>query len=183
MEECGLVLREMHESAIDVPGPEDAQAWADEDSTRFAHAVEQLNDQAWMPRAMLDRAVRLWEGNSGLLQEAGGLSFVHYDFQPHNLRVEPVSGRIVSVLDLDNSTRGPAFSDVRDLLLTVFVPDPGSAEPFWRAYGPVDEQRRMVLRLHSLARVLDVLWAYAGPAPEGWNQTTVATLLEDIETA
>ena len=111
MEECGLVLREMHESGIDVPGPVDAQAWADEDLTRFAHAVEQLNDQAWMPRAMLDRAVRLWEGNSSLLQEAGGLSFVHYDFQPHNLRVEPVSGRIVSVLDLDSSTRGPAFSD------------------------------------------------------------------------
>ena len=183
MEDCGLVLREMHESCIDVPGPVDAQAWADEDLTRFAHAVEQLNDQAWMPRAMLDQAVRLWEGNSSLLQEAGGLSFVHYDFQPHNLRVEPVSGRIVSVLDLDSSTRGPAFSDIRDLLLTVFVPDPGSAEPFWRAYGPVDEQRRMVLRLHSLARVLDVLWAYAGPAPQGWNHTTVATLLKDIETA
>ena len=148
MEDCGLVLREMHESGIDVPGPVDAQAWADDDLTRFAHAVEQLND-----------------------------------FQPHNLRVEPVSGRIVSVLDLDNSTRGPAFSDVRDLLLTVFVPDPGSAEPFWRAYGPVDEQRRVVLRLHSLARVLDVLWAYAGPAPGGWNHTTVATLLKDIETA
>ena len=79
MEECGLVLREMHESAIDVPGPVDAQAWADEDLTR-------------------------------------------YDFQPHNLRVEPGSGRIVSVLDLDTSTRGPAFSDIRDLLLTVFVP-------------------------------------------------------------
>ncbi len=183
MEECGLVLREMHESGIDVPGPVDAQAWADEDLTRFAHAVEQLHDQAWLPKATLDRAVRLWEGNSSLLQEAGGLSFVHYDFQPHNLRVEPVSGRIVSVLDLDNSTRGPAFSDVRDLLLTVFVTDPGSAEPFWRAYGPVDEQRRMILRLHSLARVLDVLWAYAGPAPEGWNHTTVATLLEDMETA
>ncbi len=105
-------------------------------------------------------------------------ALVHHDFQLHNLRVDPETLNLVAVLDFGNAGYAPAFTDSRDLYLSVFLKTPELSECFWRTYGMLGADQEFVLKLHSLARVLDILAAYQGPAPAGWDRTTVLKLLE-----
>jgi aminoglycoside phosphotransferase (APT) family kinase protein len=89
--------------------------------------------------------------------------------------------QITALLDFDNATMAPPFTDARDLTLSVFLKDPDSGTAFWEEYGPLDEPRRRLLELHCLQRLLSVLAAYEGPAPGGWNAGTVDTVLRRLE--
>ena len=55
------------------------------------------------------------------------------------------------------------------------------ADTFWQEYGVLDEGQQKILALHSLGRLLDILAAYGGPTPFGWDAGMAAPLLDQLD--
>ena len=160
--ECAQIMLILHTSGIEAPGPTDASAWAATEIDRHRRCIQALRQQGWFNGRTLERVECAWDRRAASLSNAGQLSLVHYDFQLHNLRVDPASLKVLSVLDFDYVTQAPPFTDARDLVLSVFLRDPGLADTFWQEYGVLDEGQQKILALHSLGRLLDILAAYGG---------------------
>lgn len=158
--------------------PMSASEWRESEENRFQRAVRRLRKQGWLGKDTLDRCTALWTDQADSLGAAEVDALVHHDFQLQNLRVDPASLNLAAVLDFGNAAFAPAFTDSRDLDLSVFLKMPELAECFWRTYGALSAEQELVLKLHSMARVLDILAAYQGPTPGGWDRTTVLKLLE-----
>ena len=165
--QCANIMLTLHSSDIHAPGPSDAEAWAADETDGFRRCLQDLRRDEWLEHRTLDTIERAWDGRAASLADAGRLSIVHYDLQLHNLRVDPVSLEIKSLLDFDSVTRAPPFTDARDLMLSVFLREPGLGEAFWQEYGEPDEGRKAILALHALGRLLSILAAYGGPTPLG----------------
>ena len=179
MVDCARTLSALHASDLTCNGPSEIDGWASDQRSEFDGLLESLHRQSWLPTAMLKQTEDHWRGRSGALTKTAPLTFVHYDFQLHNLRLEPSTGRITAVLDFDNATMAPAFTDARDMTVNVFLREPELSPVFWNAYGGIDDQEREILRLHCLVRVLGVLSAYSGPVA-GLSGSTVERLLDGL---
>ena len=158
--------------------PMTGSKWRESEENRFQRAIGDLRKQGWLGKDTLDRCTALWTERADSLGAAEVDALVHYDLQLHNLRIDPATLNLVAVLDFGNVAFAPAFTDSRDLCLSVFLNTPELAECFWQTYGMLSVEQELTLKLHSLARVLDILAAYQGPARGGWDRTTVLNLLE-----
>ncbi len=182
--QCASHLRALHSiplgpyTAAILGDPMSGNEWRKSEENRFERAIGLLRKQGWLGNDTLDRCVALWTDLADSLGAAEVDALVHHDFQLHNLRVDPETLNLVAVLDFGKAKIAPAFTDSRDLYLSVFLTTPEISECFWRAYGMLSVEQELVLKLHSLARVLDILAAYQGPAPGGWDRRTVVKLLE-----
>ncbi len=182
--QCASYLRDLHSVPIgpDVAAilgdPMSGSEWWKSEENRFQRAVGLLRKQGWLGKDTLDRCDALWTDLVDSMGETEVDAIVHHDFQFQNLRVDPATLNLAAVLDFGNVAFAPAFTDSRDLYLSVFLNTPELAECFWRTYGMLSAEKERVLKLHSLARVLDILAAYQGPTPGGWDRTTVLKLLE-----
>ena len=182
--QCACQLRDLHSiplgsrvaAILDVPMS--GSEWRKSEENRFQRVIGLLRMQGWLGKDTLDRCIALWADQADSMETAEVDALVHHDFQLHNLRVDPETLNLVAVLDFGKAKIAPAFTDSRDLNLSVFLATPKISGCFWRAYGMLSAEQELVLRLHSLARVLDILAAYQGPAPGGWDRTTVLKLLE-----
>ena len=173
VEACASILKKLHATeAKEVfdGAPADAGAWAASAGESFDGVLAQLRQQGWMKPSLLKACADLWLGRQDALAAAGPLAFVHYDFQPHNLRIDPDTQEILAVLDFDNAALAPPFTDARDLVLNVFSKEPGLAAAFWQTYGELDARQTAVLRLHCLSRMLGVMAAYWSPEPYGGTE-------------
>ena len=166
-----------HAAAI-LGDPISGSEWRKSEENRFQRAIGLLRKQGWLGKDTLDRCVALWTDQADSMGAAEVDALVHHDFQLHNLRVDPETLNLVAVLDFGKAKIAPAFTDSRDFYLSVFLTTPDLSECFWRTYGMLSADQELVLKLHSLARVLDILAAYQGPAPGGRDRTTVLKLLE-----
>ena len=182
--QCACHLRALHSiplgphAAAILGNPISGNEWRKSQENRFQRAIGLLRKQGWLGKDTLDRCIALWTDQADSMETAEVDALVHHDFQLHNLRVDPETLNLVAVLDFGKAKIAPAFTDSRDLYLSVFLTTPEISGCFWRAYGMLSAEQELVLRLHSLARVLDILAAYQGPAPAGWDRTTVLKLLE-----
>ena len=182
--QCACHLRALHSiplgsrAAAILGNPISGSEWRNSEESRFQRAIGLLRRQGWLGKDVLDRCNDLWTGHVDSLGETEVNAIVHHDFQLQNLRVDSATLNLTAVLDFGNAAFAPAFTDSRDLYLSVFLRSPGLSECFWRTYGMLSAEQELVLRLHLLARVLDILAAYQGPAPGGWDRTTVLKLLE-----
>ena len=182
--QCACHLRALHSiplgsrAAAILGNPISGSEWRKSEENRFQGAIGLLRKQGWLGNDTLERCAVLWTDHADSMEETEVDAIVHHDYQLQNLRVDPNTLNLVSVLDFGNAAFAPAFTDSRDLYLSVFLRSPGLSECFWRTYGMLSAEQELVLRLHSLARVLDILAAYQGPAPGGWDRTTVLKLLE-----
>lgn len=177
MRSCAEVLLAMHSAGLSVDGPQSAEDWLAEQSRALPDKCERLRQQGWMSRRLLDAVEGLaseWPASQAVAE----LSFAHYDFQLHNLRIDPASLEVRAVLDFDNATMAPAFTDTRDLTVSVLLDAPEARDAFWDVYGAPSEEQMTLLRLHCLVRVLGVLASYHGPT--GFlSEATVEHLLAD----
>lgn len=182
--QCAWQMRDLHSIPIgpDVAAilgnPVSGSEWRKSEENRFERAVGLLRKQGWLGKDTLDRCIALWTDQADSMETAEVDALVHHDFQLHNLRVDPETLNLIAILDFGKAKFAPAFTDSRDLYLSVFLTTPEISGCFWRAYGMLSAEQELVLRLHSLARVLDILAAYQGPGPGGWDRTTVQKLLE-----
>ena len=182
--QCACHLRALHSiplgphAAAILGDPASANEWRKSEENRFQRAIGLLRKQGWPGKDTLDRCTALWTDHVDSLGETEVDAVVHHDFQLQNLRVDPETLNLMAVLDFGNAGYAPAFTDSRDLYLSLFLKTPDLSECFWRTYGMLGEEQELVLKLHSMARVLDILAAYQGPAPAGWDRTTVLKLLE-----
>ena len=182
--QCACHLRALHSiplgphAAAILGDPISGYEWRKSEENRFQRAIGRLRKQGWLGKDTLDRCTVLWTGHVDSLGETEIDAIVHHDFQLQNLRLDPASWNLMAVLDFGNAGYAPAFTDSRDLYLSIFLTTPEISGCFWRAYGMLSAEQELVLKLHSLARVLDILAAYQGPAPGGWDRTTVLKLLE-----
>ncbi len=92
--------------------------------------------------------------------------------------VDPATWNLTAALGFGNTAFAPAFTDVRDLFLSIFLNTPDLAECFLQTYGLLSADQERYLKLHSMVRVLDILAAYQGPGPGGWDRTTLLKLLD-----
>ena len=184
LKQCARQMRDLHSIPIgpDVAAvlgnPVSGSEWRKSEENRFQRAIGLLRRQGWLGKDTLDRCIALWTDQADSMETAEVDALVHHDFQLHNLRVDPETLNLVAVLDFGKAKIAPAFTDSRDLYLSAFLTTPEISGCFWRAYGMLSAEQELVLRLHSLARVLDILAAYQGPGPGGWDRTTVLKLLE-----
>jgi hypothetical protein len=178
MEACGQTMSVLHASGLTREGPAVAE-WAADQCHQFDALVESLHQQRWLPSPVLRRAQENWRERSDALSTVDTSGFVHYDFQLHNLRLDPSTGRITALLDFDNATMAPSFTDARDLTVNIFLKEPDLSRAFWGVYGPISEHQREILRLHCLVRVLGVLSAYSGPAA-GLSGSTIERLMTEL---
>ena len=182
--QCASQMHDLHSIPVGpnivaiLGNPMTGSEWRETEENRFHGAVRLLRNQGWLGKDILDRCIALWTDQAESLGTAEVDALVHHDFQLHNLRVDPETLNLVAVLDFENAAFAPAFTDSRDLNLSVFLKMPELAERFWRTYRPLSIEQELVLKLHSLARVLEILAAYQGPTPGGWDRTTVLKLLE-----
>ena len=182
--QCASQMHDLHsipvgpDTAAIFGDPMSGSEWRESEENRFQRAIGDLRKQGWLGRDTLDRCTGLWTDQADSMTAAEVDALVHYDFQLQNLRVEPATLNLAAVLDFGNVAFAPAFTDSRDLHLGVFLSTPALAECFWRSYGMLSSEHEIVLKLHSMARVLDILAAYQGPTPGGWDRTTVLKLLE-----
>ncbi len=182
--QCASQMHDLHsipvgpDTAAILGDPMSGSEWRESEENRFQRAIGDLRKQGWLGKDTLDRCTALWTDHSGSLEAVEVDALVHYDFQLHNLRIDPATLNLLAVLDFGNAALAPAFADSRDLYLSVFLKSPELAECFWRTYGTLSTELELVLRLHSVARVLEILAAYQGPTPGGWDRTTVLKLLE-----
>ncbi len=182
--QCAGQMRDLHAIPIgpDVAAilgdPVSGSEWRKSEENRFHRAIGLLRKQGWLGKDTLDRCIALWTDQVDSMEAAEVDALVHHDFQLHNLRVDPETLNLVAVLDFGKAKIAPAFTDSRDLYLTVFITTPEISGCFWRTYGMLSAEQELVLKLHSLARLLDILAAYQGPGPGGWDRTTVLTLLD-----
>ena len=181
---CVCHLRALHSiplgphAAAILGDPISGIEWRKSEENRFQRAIGRLRKQGWLGKGTLDRCTALWTDNVDSLGETEVDAIVHHDFQLQNLRLDPANRNLMAVLDFGNAGYAPAFTDARDLYLSLFLKTPELSESFWRTYGMLSADQELVLKLHSMARVLDILAAYQGPAPGGWDRTTVLKLLE-----
>ena len=182
--QCARHLRALHSipirpcaSAILVD-PINGSKWREAEENRFERAVGLLRKQGWLGKDILDRCDVLWTEHADTLGEVDVDAIVHHDFQLQNFRLDQATRNLTAVLDFGNAAIAPAFTDARDLYLSLFINTPVVAECFWQTYGILSYEQERILKLHSLARLLDVLAAYQGPTPGGWDRTTVLKLLE-----
>lgn len=182
--QCAFILRNLHSIPIEpdtvavLGNLMSGNEWRKSEANKFQRAIGLLRKQGWLGKDTLDRCTDLWTDHVDSLGITEVDAIVHHDFQLQNLRVDPATLNLLAVLDFGNSSIAPAFTDSRDLYLSVFLDTPVLAECFWRSYGNLSVEQELVLKLHSLARVLDILAAYEGPTPGGWDRTTVLKLLE-----
>ncbi|MDE2890409.1 MAG: aminoglycoside phosphotransferase family protein [Gemmatimonadota bacterium] len=182
--QCAWQMRDLHsisfgpDTAAILGNPMTGSEWRESEENRFHGAVGLLRNQGWLGKDTLDRCTALWTDRAESLGTAEVDALVHHDFQLHNLRVDPETLNLIAVLDFGKAKIAPAFTDSRDLHLSVFLTTPEISECFWRTFGMLSAEQELVLKLHSLARVLDILAAYQGPAPGGWDRTTVLKLLD-----
>ncbi len=182
--QCASQMCDLHaipivpDTAAILGNPISGSAWRESEENRFQRAVRRLRKQGWLGKDTLDRCTVLWTDQADSMEAAEIDALVHHDFQLQNLRVDPATLNLAAVLDFGNVAFAPAFTDSRDLHLSVFLNTPALAECFWRNYGMLSSEHEIVLKLHSMARVLDILAAYQGPTPGGWDRTTVLKLLE-----
>lgn len=182
--QCASQMNDLHsipigpDSAAILGDPMGGSEWRESEENRFERAIGDLRKQGWLGKDTLDRCTAHWTDRADSLGATEVDALVHYDFQLHNLRVDPATLNLLAVLDFGNVAFAPAFTDSRDLCLSVFLNTPELAQCFWQSYGMLSVEQELVLKLHSLARVLDILAAYQGPAPGGWDRTTVLKLLE-----
>ena len=182
--QCACHLRALHSiplgprAAAILGDPISGYEWRKSEENRFQRAIGLLRKQGWLGKGTLDRCTVLWADHVDSLGETEVDAIVHHDFQLQNLRLDPGTRNLMAVLDFGNAGCAPAFTDSRDLYLSVFLKTPELSDCFWRTYGMLGADQELVLKLHSLARVLDILAAYQGPAPAGWDRTTVLKLLE-----
>lgn len=160
---CAETLKALHSSRLSVDGPGDLQEWISKEISVLPKQIEVLRDQGWFRRELLDTAEVASQNWPAKPLAGSSLSFVHYDFQLHNLRVDSSTLGITAVLDFDNATMAPAFTDSRDLTVSVLMESPELYTAFWRAYGEISEQEWRVLQLHCLSRILGVMASYYGP--------------------
>ena len=181
--DCASSLRALHSLSLspkDIPDadtPSTGTEWAEADSAKFHGAIQEIGDQGWMPKALLQECEEAYGSMHKVLKEAKDFSLVHYDFQFRNIRIDPKTSRLKAVLDFGNATIGPAITDARALNLGIFINQPELSQHFWAIYGVPDDTQRAILQLHSLTRVLDIMAVYCGPTPAGWNIDTVRNLL------
>lgn len=182
--QCASQMCDLHaipivpDTAAILGHPMSGSEWRESEENRFQRAVRRLRKQGWLGKDTLNRCTALWTDKADSMGAAEVDALVHYDFQLQNLRVDAATLDLAAVLDFGNAAFAPAFTDSRDLHLSVFLNTPALAGCFWRSYGMLSSEHEMVLKLHSLARVLDILAAYQGPTPGGWDRTTVLKLLE-----
>ena len=182
--QCAWQMKDLHsipvgpDTAAILGNPMTGSEWRESEENRFQRAIGDLRKQGWLGKDTLDRCTALWTERADSLGAAEVDAVVHHDFQLQNFRVDPATLNLTAVLDFGNAAFAPGFTDSRDLNLSVFLDTPELAECFWRSYGLLSIEQERVLKLHSLARVLDILAAYQGPAPGGWDRTTVLKLLE-----
>ena len=182
--QCAYQMRDLHaipvgpDTAAILGDPMSGSEWRESEENRFQRAIGDLRKQGWLGKDTLDRCTALWTERADSLGAAEVDALVHHDFQLHNLRVDPATLNLVAVLDFENAAFAPGFTDSRDLNLSVFLDTPELAECFWRSYGLLSTVQELVLKLHSIARALEILAAYQGPTPGGWDRTTVIKLLE-----
>ena len=182
--QCASQMHDLHSIPVGpnivaiLGNPMSGREWRESEENRFHGAVGLLRNQGWLGKDTLDRCVALWTDHSDSMEAVEVDALVHHDFQLHNIRVDPATLNLVAVLDFGKAKIAPAFTDSRDLHLSVFLKSPELSGCFWRAYGMLSVEQELVMKLHSLARVLDILAAYQGPAPGGWDRSTVLKLLE-----
>ena len=182
--QCACHLQALHSiplgphAAAILGDPISGYEWRKSEENRFQRAIGRLRKQGWLGKDTLVRCAVLWTDHVDSLGETEIDAIVHHDFQLQNLRLDPASWNLMAVLDFGNAAFAPAFTDSRDLYLSIFLKTPELSDCFWRTYGMLSGEQELVLKLHSLARVLDILAAYQGPAPGGWDRTTVLKLLE-----
>ena len=182
--QCASQMHDLHSIPVGpnvvaiLGNPMTGSEWWESEENRFQRAVGLLREQGWLGKDTLDRCTALWTDRADSLGGAEVDALVHHDFQLQNFRVDPATLNLTAVLDFENAAFAPAFTDSRDLYLSVFLKMPELAECFWRTYRPLSIEQELVLKLHSLARVLEILAAYQGPTPGGWDRTTVLKLLE-----
>ena len=181
--QCACHLRALHSiplgphAAAILGDPISGNEWRKSEENRFQRAIGLFRKQGWLGKDTLDRCTVLWTDHVDSLGETEVDAIVHHDFQLQNLRVDPGTWNLMAVLDFGNAGYAPAFTNARDLYLSLFLKTPELSESFWRTYGMLSAEQELVLKLHSLARVLDILAAYEGPAPGGWDRSTVLKLL------
>lgn len=184
LKQCSAQMHDLHsipvgpETTTILGDPMTGSEWRESEEDRFQRAVGMLREQGWLGKDTLDRCDALWTDLVDSMGDTEVDALVHHDFQFQNLRVDPATLNLTAVLDFGNAAFAPAFTDSRDLYLSVFLKTPELAECFWRTYGMLNAEEERVLKLHSLARLLDILAAYRGPAPGGWDRNTVLKLLE-----
>ena len=166
-----------HAAAI-LGNPISGSEWRKSEESRFQRAIGRLRKQGWLGKGTLDRCTVLWTDHVDSLGSTEIDAIVHHDFQLQNLRLDPATRNLMAVLDFGNAAFAPAFTDSRDLYLSLFLKTPDLSECYWRTYGMLSAEQELVLKLHSLARVLDILAAYQGPGPGGWDRSTVLKLLD-----
>lgn len=182
--QCAWQMRDLHSIPIgpDVAAilgnPVSGSEWRKSEENRFHRAIGLLRKQGWLGKDTLDRCDVLWADHVDSLGESEVDAIVHHDFQLQNFRLDPATWNLTAVLDFGNAAFAPAFTDARDLYLSLFINTPDLAECFWQTYGTLSSEQELVLKLHSMARVLDILAAYQGPGPGGWDRTTVLKFLE-----
>ena len=182
--QCALQMRDLHSipvgpDTVAILGePLSGSEWRKSEENRFQRAVGLLRKQGWLGKDTLDRCTALWTDRADSLGAAEVDALVHHDSQLQNFRVDPATLNLTAVLDFGNAAFAPGFTDSRDLNLSVFLDTPELAGCFWRTFGMLSTEQEQVLKLHSLARVLNILAAYQGPTPGGWDRTTVLKLLE-----
>ncbi|MDE3000015.1 MAG: phosphotransferase [Gemmatimonadota bacterium] len=182
--QCASQMHDLHsipvgpDTAAIFGDPMSGSEWRESEENIFQRAIAILRKQGWLGKDTLDRCTDLWTDHADSLGTAEVDAIVHHDFQLQNFRVDPATLNLTAVLDFGNAAFAPGFTDSRDLNLSVFLDTPELAECFWRTYGILSAEQERVLKLHSLARVLNILAAYQGPTPGGWDRTTVLKLLE-----
>ena len=182
--QCAGQMRDLHSIPIgpDVAAilgdPVSGSEWRKSEENRFHRAIGDLRMQGWLGKDTLDRCDVLWADHVDSMRESEVDAIVHHDFQLQNFRLDPATWNLTAVLDFGNAALAPAFTDARDLYLSIFLNTPDLSECFWQTYGTLSSEQERVLKLHSLARLLDILAAYEGPGPGGWDRTTVLKLLE-----
>lgn len=187
--DCAHSLRELHSLSLQIPSdldsdsPSDGPEWGAIDSATFDAAVREIRSQGWMELDLLDRCEEAYKRLADVMQDASDFSLVHYDFSLRNIRVDQNTGRLKAVLDFGNATSAPSATDVRDLILGVFVHHRDLGDHFWSAYEVSDERQRVIAQLHSLTRVLDIMAIYSGPTPAGSDAETLEKLLGQIRNA
>ena len=134
--QCAWQLRDLHsipvcgDTVAILGNPMTGSEWRESEENRFQRAIGDIRKQGWLGRDTLDRSVALWTDQADSMEAVEVDALVHHDFQLHNLRVDPETLNLVAVLDFGNAAFAPAFTDSRDLYLSVFLKTPELAECF-----------------------------------------------------